>query len=916
MMTFLDSKRSAKLSRKNGEGRIALVTALAVILIACVGAFLFWSSMRLKREREAAQLALERSQEDQRLALVAAQAPEKRAARSPAPEKPSEAPKPVAEPAEAAPKAEGGAVEGAVKVAGTEKPAAGVLVIARQASDAAEEMPMVAMFEGLKSKKSDKTAEAGAGGEYRIDGLPDGAYRIFVSSGKSDFVPLPPSKGTKVAIEPEARAHKVDLEVVQGGAIHGKVLDQEDKPLEGIHVTSMPRDFFSSVLDPEKAAGGISETKSEKDGSYRLRGLALGKGVVVRTQGSHRANIASQELTPTTEEPVIRLDIVLFPGSRIEGRVVDAEASPVEGATILALNLESGLDLAGMGFSPGTKSDAEGKFRTDPVGAGKHTVRATRFDGQDANKDVECDGETDVTGIVLVFEPKAAPSAESSVAGRVVDDTGAPISGVEVKLSGFSFESGPKNASTTSAEDGSFRFEGLSVGTFNLNADRDGHSPFFRTGLMPGADPVEVVLSRMASVRGQVVARKGGEPIGGASIKLSSADGGTSDIAQRITAQMMRMMKGGGAIKTADDGTFLAEKVSPGRYRVRAEASGFGPGYSAEFDVAPGGQTQAPKSSLGAGSSVAGRVVGPDGKAAPGSQVRVQEITGDKMEAMLQRMMPGMLGGAGGPTTTSGEDGEFSIEHLPQGKLVFAASHEKFAPGEEEVTLGQDEARAGVQLRLRTPASIRVVVLEREKPLPGYMVQLIGTGPMKMSTTAADGMSLFEGVGPGRYMLNIMNLAAATKGGAEMMNTMRQRSVRVEEGQQTEMRVVFGAGAKIQGKVTGAPPNVQTMITLRRPGGPSADELDPLDMESAIAATEFSAGLGIMQKDGTFTVADLADGEYIIEVHRADAVMASGGPTTPESRKPMYQHTVKVEGGKDLEWNIEIKGIGGEPKKE
>jgi len=915
LKTRFAHERSVESSRRCGEGRVALAAAVAILVIALIGAFAFWMSVRLKREREAAEVVLERSRQAEMLALDAARAAQKDATRPKAPEKPVEDAKPAVETVEPATKAEGGTVEGTIKVAGTDKPAAGVLVIARKSTDAAEEMPLVAMFEGLKHRKDDKSAEAGPGGEYRIDGLPDGTYRVFVASGKSDYAPIPPSKGARVSIEPEARAHKVDLEVSQGGAIHGKVLNHEDMPLEGIQVTSMRGDFFSAVLDPEKAAGGVAETKSEKDGSYRLRGLSFGKGVIVRTQDPNRANITSDELTPTVEEPVIRLDIVLFPGSRIEGKVVDDQGKAVEGATILAINLEAPADLAGMGFVAGTKSDAEGKFRTEPVGAGKHTVRASRSEGQDATKEIECDGETDVKDVVIAFAPKAPPTVEGSVAGRVVDDTGAPISGVEVKLSGFSFETGAKNASVTSAGDGSFRFEGLSIGTFNLNADREGHAPYFKPGVMPGGDPIEVVLARMATVRGQVVARKGGEPIAGASIKLSSIGEGANDISQRIAAQMMRMMKGGGGIKTGEDGSFLAEKVSPGRYRVRAEAAGFGPSYSAEFDVAPGGETQAPKSSLGAGSSVAGRVVGPDGKAAPGAKVQVQEVTGDKMEAMLQRMMPAMLGATGGPSTTAGEDGAFSIEHLPEGKLVFAASHDEFAPGEEEVALGPDEARSGVRLRLRTPASVRVALLDREKPLPGYMVQLIGKGPMKMSNTNADGTVRFEGVGPGRYMLNIMNLAAAVKGGTEMLNTMRQRSLRVDEGQEVEVRVVFGVGAKIHGKMTGAPASPQSMITLRRPGGPSPGDLDPLDIEASIAATEFTAGIGIVQKDGTYAIADLADGEYILEIIPNAAAVMGGGSTTPESRKPIYQHTLKVEGGKDLEWNIDIKNSTSVEKK-
>jgi hypothetical protein len=182
------------------------------------------------------------------------------------------------------------------------------------------------------------------------------------------------------------------------------------------------------------------------------------------------------------------------------------------------------------------------------------------------------------------------------------------------------------------------------------------------------------------------------------------------------------------------------------------------------------------------------------------------------------------------------------------------------------------------------------------------MVQLLGGASIKQATTSPEGTFEFRGLRSGEYMLNFVDLAGMQKG--KMM--VKTRPVTVADEETTDLEVVFGSGNRVYGRITGLPPGPLRMVTLRRPGGPAPEDLDPTDIQSGIAAARYQAGVAMVGPEGQYEIADVESGEYILEVPR----MASD-PTDLEAyktmdRTPHYRKEIQVE-KVDVEVDIVVK---------
>jgi len=111
-------------------------------------------------------------------------------------------------------------------------------------------------------------------GEFRFDDLRDGTYTVFGAVARGYFMPKPTN-----AIQPVLYylGDSINIKLVRGGVITGKVLDTRGEPVVGVSVRSTrTRDLEG--LPPN----GDSETGSQTDdrGIYRLYGLSPGMYVV------------------------------------------------------------------------------------------------------------------------------------------------------------------------------------------------------------------------------------------------------------------------------------------------------------------------------------------------------------------------------------------------------------------------------------------------------------------------------------------------------------------------------------------------------------------------------------------------------------------------------------------------------------
>jgi hypothetical protein len=100
------------------------------------------------------------------------------------------------------------------------------------------------------------------------------------------------------------------------------------------------------------------------------------------------------------------------------------------------------------------------------------------------------------------------------------------------------------------------------------------------------------------------------------------------------------------------------------------------------------------------------------------------------------------------------------------------------------------------------------------------------------------------------------------------------------------------------------------IVVLRRPDAIPSEEIDPSSPEISIRAAEGNVALGMVAQDGSYTLLDVPDGEFLIEVSRMPVDWTQTAKAPPSERKPLYREKLRVEDGKDLEWNINLRGKG------
>ena len=134
----------------------------------------------------------------------------------------------------------------------------------------------------------------------------------------------------------------------------------------------------------------------------------------------------------------------ILPSASIAGTVVDDTGAPIEGVTITL----TGTDANGNTVSIETETDENGDYLFDDLIAGTYTVTETQPAAFDDGDDTPGSTGGDNTTNDVISDIELGPGEDSidndfeeilpsaSIAGTVIDDTGAPIEGVTITLTG------------------------------------------------------------------------------------------------------------------------------------------------------------------------------------------------------------------------------------------------------------------------------------------------------------------------------------------------------------------------------------------------------------------------------------------------------------------------------------------------
>ena len=200
-----------------------------------------------------------------------------------------------------------------------------------------------------------------------------------------------------------------------GGAIEGRVLSPDGRPVAGARVQVRPEFWYRQVVledgTPTVPQAGF-EVRTDRRGAFRFDGVEPGRSQVrVRTErlapGEATVEVVAGQVTP--------LDFRLGPGAILEGTVKDRTGAPVEGANVRAHG-------PGEFLGSFASTDAGGRYRLEGLAPGSVLLAAEKDGRGKASATVEVAADAPAR-----WDPVL--DAGSILAGRVLAPDGSPRAG-------------------------------------------------------------------------------------------------------------------------------------------------------------------------------------------------------------------------------------------------------------------------------------------------------------------------------------------------------------------------------------------------------------------------------------------------------------------------------------------------------
>ncbi len=654
------------------------------------------------------------------------------------------------------------------------------------------------------TRRSETTADTA--GRFRFPSIP--SLQVEVGAVAEGFAPatahaLASRAGTTVELV---------LRLPREIPLEAEVVDASGRGVPDVVVRLARTPFPPSGL-------GYGIARSDARGRLRWAGLLAGK---------HAVRIAVDGAVPRETPPPIELPLsagtptprwTLVPGHALAGRVVDAEDRPVEGALVRVAPWSEDETAERRGGRTGphreTRTSADGAFRVTGLVEGPHRVHASLEERSSVEKaPVAPDGE-DIT--LVMPEP-------TGITGVVLDDAdGAPIeSFVTTALSRTrQLASGgwvpPDLERPHRSADGAFDRLGLEPDTYELRVAADGYAEARQTGVVVRAGEIARAettrLVRGAILRGKMIDRASGEPIGGALVEaLRPDDGWGIRFAEERDSTLSRA-----------DGTYELRGLAAGRMEVLASHRSRREARSKPLEPKAGATVDVPPLALPSGGALEGVARAADGapfaggwvvdatpEAADGdwaaAQRRAIQGKAEVREGAVARVSfdPPPTGGCTvrGRVTRGGvamrdmsvslllidaqdtggnarrdlqssldESGEYVIEHVPPGKALLHGYSWIAAPGgsatqfQAEITIpDQPELRLDVELPEGGRIHGRVTRRSNGEGVPGVSVQARRTSAIEpgsvtsgsgQGSTSASGDYELTGLATGEYVLTV-----------------------------------------------------------------------------------------------------------------------------------------------------------------
>ena len=432
-------------------------------------------------------------------------------------------------------------------------------------------------------------------GNYKIINIPPGQYQVVAVAPV--YVSEDQVRGKTILINKDETVENVDIALVRGGVITGRVTDSDGRPLieeeVSLHPAEMARGFYSMSMT----------VRTDDRGIYRIYGLPPGKYHVAagardtfsggRTSGLYKltyhpaaVDINQASIIEVTEgSEASNVDITLgraLSTYSVQGRIVDGKTGQPVPNVSYGLKYFLG-EYGGGSMSTGAVSNSEGEFRFENLSPGKYGV----FFEPPRESDWRADSvrfeviDQDVTGLIV------KTSTGASVSGVVVlegtDDKAAHANLGRVYLFAGVFEDntgGGDNQTSRLGPDGSFRVHALKAGLLRFAISNERRFQIVRVERDGIVYPKGIRIKDGEQVSGvRVILNYGSGTVRG----VFKLEGGTlppnavMHVSLRRLGEDQDSMSGSSQVDVR--GQFFMEGLVPGTYELIA----------AVYVIAPGG---------------------------------------------------------------------------------------------------------------------------------------------------------------------------------------------------------------------------------------------------------------------------------------------------------------------------------------
>jgi beta-lactamase regulating signal transducer with metallopeptidase domain len=362
-----------------------------------------------------------------------------------------------------------------------------------------------------------KIQKTGADGwsRIRLPDLPPTAVRVYPV--KEGFVPL----RVYWAAEPHPTMPKsITIPMVPGKEFGGTVRNEAGEPIPDVNVTV----HFWAVgkgENPHVRANIDTTTTTDKNGRWRVNIMPAEIDDEKRLKiYLHHPGYVSDRLKrawwpiPVTEQPVLEelfdqtAVMIMRRGETIEGKVVDKDGQSIPNASIH--------DSEYYWQSPGkprATTDNNGKFRI----AGVTYFEDGRFepDHRGLMLTVQATGYAPELISVVPNSPTLDVQLESgkSVHGRIVDEAGKPLEGVNVSAERWRNWDNRLHLQTSTDAEGRFQVKDLPTDGVEFSVSKEGYMYVSKFPMSPSDNEYQLTLRAQVRIVGSVVDAANGKPL-------------------------------------------------------------------------------------------------------------------------------------------------------------------------------------------------------------------------------------------------------------------------------------------------------------------------------------------------------------------------------------------------------------------